>query len=437
MTQSVYTLKKKAFTMIDIKLLRENPQIIKENLQKRHKPLDQLDQLIDLDKKRREILQETESLRSEKNIITKKISELKAHNKPVTAEMQKVKDLPTKIKELEKELVEVEESSKALLLRFPNILHSSVPVGRDETENKEVYKFGSMPVFDFKAKDHQDIGLALEMIDIERAAKLSGSRFFFLKGDLALLEMSIMRFAVDFLTKKGYMLTMPPHMIRREPYEGVVSLDDFENVLYKIEDEDLYMIATSEHPLTAQFMKETIEEQNLPIKLMGFSSCYRKEAGTHGKDTKGIFRVHQFNKVEQVVICKPEDSWKLQEEMVENVKEIHRQLGLPFHVILLCSGDTGTVSAKTYDLEAWLPTQEKYRELASCSNCTDYQSRRLQIKYGSKDQPAKGFVHTLNSTAVVDRALVAIMENNQTAEGTILVPKVLQSYMGKKEIVKV
>ncbi|MBI4162658.1 MAG: serine--tRNA ligase, partial [Candidatus Aenigmarchaeota archaeon] len=418
--------------MIDIKILRENPQILKENMQKRHRPLEQIEQLGDLDKRRREILQETEALRSEKNIITKKISELKSQNKPITAEMQKVRDLPEKIKELEKELVEVEESSKALLLRLPNILHESVPAGRDESENKEVYKFGSMPAFDFTAKDHQDLGIALDMIDIERAAKLAGSRFYFLKSDLALLEMSIMRFAIDHLAKKGYMLTIPPHMIRREPYEGVVSLDDFENVLYKIEDEDLYMIATSEHPLTAQFMKETIEEHKLPIKLAGFSSCYRKEAGTHGKDMKGIFRVHQFNKVEQVVLCRPDDSWKLHEEMLENVKEIHKQLELPFHVILLCSGDTGTVSAKTYDLEAWLPAQQKYRELASCSNCTDYQSRRLQIKYGIKDQPAKGFVYTLNSTAAVDRALVAIMENNQTEDGSILVPRVLQPYMGKK-----
>ncbi len=422
--------------MIGIKILRENPQILKENLQKRHKPLEQLEQLIDLDKRRREIIQEADSLKSERNIITKKISELKSQNKPVTAEMQKVRDLPEKIKELEKELVEIEENSKSLLLRFPNILHESVPVGRDESENKEVYKFGSMPAFDFPAKDHQDLGIGLNMLDIERAAKLAGARFYFLKSDLALLEMSIMRFTIDFLVKKGYTLTIPPHMMRREPYEGVVSLDDFENVLYKIEDEDLYMIATSEHPLTAQFMKETIEEHQMPIKLAGFSSCYRKEAGTHGKDTKGIFRVHQFNKVEQVVLCKPEDSWKLHEEMLENVKEIHRQLELPFHVVLLCSGDTGTVSAKTYDLEVWLPTQEKYRELASCSNCTDYQSRRLQIKYGLKDQPSKGFVHTLNSTAAVDRVLVAIMENNQTEDGSIIVPKALQHYMGKKEITK-
>ena len=223
-------------------------------------------------------------------------------------------------------------------------------------------------------------------------------------------------------------------MMRKEAYEGVVSLNDFEDVLYKIDNEDLYMIATSEHPLTAQYMKETLLEEDLPVKLAGFSSCYRKEAGTHGKDTKGIFRVHQFSKVEQVVLCKPDQSQKLHEEMLENVKEIHKALEIPHRVIVLCSGDTGTVSSKTYDLEAWMPVQGKYRELASCSNCTDYQSRRLQIKYGQKDQPASGLVHTLNSTAAVDRALVAIMENFQKEDGSIKIPKALQPYMGKKEI---
>lgn len=422
--------------MLDIRIVRENPDFVENNLNRRHKPLQPLHELIELDLRRREIIKESEALKKERNDITKKIAELKQKNKPLTAEMQKVKELPDRIKELDKELAEKDERCRNLLLILPNILQESVPNGKDESENKEVYSWGEKTKFDFTPKDHQDLGLDLKMLDIERAAKLAGARFYFLKGDLALLEMSIMRFAVDFLARKGYVLTMPPHMMRKEAYEGVVSLGDFKDVLYKIDNEDLYMIATSEHPLTAQYMKETVLEEDLPVKLAGFSSCYRKEAGAHGKDTKGIFRVHQFGKVEQVVLCKPENSQKMHEEMLENVKEIHKALEIPHHVIVLCSGDTGIVSSKTYDLEAWMPVQGKYRELASCSNCTDYQSRRLQVKYGRKDQPAIGLVHTLNSTAAVDRVLVAIMENFQQEDGSIRVPKALQPYMGKKEITK-
>jgi len=403
-------LQKKAFTMIDIKIIRENPDIVENNLNRRHKPLQPLHQLIELDLRRREIIKEVEELKKERNNITKNIALLKEQNKPVTSEMQKVKELPDRIKELDKELAEKDERCRNLLLVLPNILQESVHSGKDESENNEIYSWGEKTKFDFTPKDHQDLGLDLKMLDIERATKLAGARFYFLKGDLALLEMSIMRFAADFLMRKKYMLTMPPHMMRKEAYEGVVSLNDFEDVLYKIDNEDL------------------------PVKLAGFSSCYRKEAGTHGKDTKGIFRVHQFSKVEQVVLCKPDQSQKLHEEMLENVKEIHKALEIPHRVIVLCSGDTGTVSSKTYDLEAWMPVQGKYRELASCSNCTDYQSRRLQIKYGQKDQPASGLVHTLNSTAAVDRALVAIMENFQKEDGSIKIPKALQPYMGKKEI---
>ena len=420
--------------MLDIKIIRENPGLIENNLNRRHNPLQPFHELIELDLRRREIIKEVEELKKERNEITKRIALLKEQNKPITTEMQKVKELPERIRELDKELAEKDERCRALLLVLPNILQESVHDGKDENENKEIYSWGEKTKFNFTPKDHQGLGIDLKMLDIERATKLAGARFYFLKSDLALLEMSIMRFAIDFLVRKGYTLTMPPQMMRKEAYEGVVSLNDFEDVLYKIDNEDLYMIATSEHPLTAQYMKETLVQEDLPIKLAGFSSCYRKEAGTHGKDTKGIFRVHQFSKVEQVVLCTPEQSEKLHDEMLQNVKEIHKALGIPHHVIILCSGDTGTVSSKTYDLEAWMPVQGKYRELASCSNCTDYQSRRLQIKYGQKDQPARGLVHTLNSTAAVDRALVAIMENFQQEDGSIKVPSALVPYMGKKEI---
>ena len=320
-------------------------------------------------------------------------------------------------------------------MRIPNYLHNDVPIGKDETDNKIIKKFGEIPKSKFKLKGHEELGISLGMLDIERAAKVSGARFYFLKGDLALLEISLMRYAIDFMVKKGYELILPPYMMRKTPYEGVVDLSDFEEVLYKIENEDLYMIATSEHPLTARFMNETLNFKDLPMKNIGFSTNFRKEAGAHGKDTKGIFRVHQFNKVEQIIICNPKDSWKFHEELIKNIESFFKLLKIPFRIVSICSGDLGTVASKKYDLEAFMPVQQEYREMGSCSNCTDYQARRLNIKFESSG--TRDIVHTLNSTLVTDRALVAIMENYQQTDGSIKIPTVLQKYMGgKKKIIK-
>ncbi|MEO9363345.1 MAG: serine--tRNA ligase, partial [Nitrososphaera sp.] len=282
-----------------------------------------------------------------------------------------------------------------------------------------------------KPKDHVDIATALDLFDIERAAKVSGARFYFLKNELVRMNTALVHFALDYLTEKGYTLVQPPYLIRRQPMEGAVILGDFEDVIYKIENEDLYMIGTSEHAIASMHMDEILEGRRLPVRYAGVSPCFRKEAGAHGKDMKGIFRVHQFDKVEQFVYCRPEDSWKEHEHMLEVSQGFFDALGIPYRVMLLCSGDTGKISAKTYDIEAWMPGQGAYREIVSCSNCTDYQARRLAIRFRDKTNEETRLVHTLNSTLVaVQRTLVAIMENYQTPSGTVEVPEVLQKYMG-------
>jgi seryl-tRNA synthetase len=274
-------------------------------------------------------------------------------------------------------------------------------------------------------------------MDIERAGKIAGARFFFLKGEGVLLDMALMSFALGEMVKKGYMPIEPPFLMRRKPYEGVVALSDFEDVLYKVENEDLYMIATSEHPMAAMFMEEVLKAEDLPLRLVGISSNFRKEAGAHGKDTRGIFRTHQFNKIEQFVFCKPADSWKIHEELIRNAEELVQKLGVPYRVVNVCTGDMGTVAAKRYDIEVWMPAQNVYREIISCSNDTDYQARRLNIRYREKEgEPPKDFVHTLNSTAIATgRTIVAILENYQQEDGSVMVPEALRKYIdGIKKI---
>ncbi|MBI2075777.1 MAG: serine--tRNA ligase [Candidatus Aenigmarchaeota archaeon] len=423
--------------MLDIRLVRENPKIIEADLKKRFQEdkLKLLKELIDKDKERRELIQQVESLKHQRNILTKAIAGLKAGKKPAAKKLAEVKKVPEKIRSLDEKLAKLNDECSNALMRLPNLLHDSVPAGKSEDDNREISKYGDTPDFSFEPKDHIDLAVALNCIDVERAAKISGARFYFLKNQLALLDMALMRCAVDFLVKRNFSFSIPPYLMRRKPYEGVVDLNDFEGVLYKIEGEDLYLIATSEHPLTAQHMDETLSK--LPIKYAGLSTNFRKEAGAHGKDTKGIFRVHQFNKVEQIVICRPEESWSFHEQLIKNAEEFLQSLELPFRKMLMCSVETGSVASKKYDLEAWMPAQKRFREVVSCSNCTDYQARRLNIKYREKDGEApKGFVHTLNSTLVTDRVLVAILENNQQRDGSITIPKALQPYCGFAEIKK-
>jgi len=423
--------------MLDIKLIRENPDFVRANLSNRGNPENviMLEELILTDKKWREDLTKLNDLRHERKLITMDIATLKKSGKDASSRLGEARAIDARITAVEKEVTQAEETTRTFLMRLPNLLHDTVPFGKDENDNAQTKTWGKMPKFDFPIKNHTDLALALNLIDVERAGKVTGARFFYLKGQGALLDMALMSFAMEEMVKKDYVPIEPPYLMRREPYEGVTSLGDFADVLYKIENEDLYLIATSEHPMAAMFMNEVLKEDDLPIKLAGASPCFRKEAGVHGKDTRGIFRTHQFNKIEQFVFCKPEDSWKIHEELLHNAEDIVQKLGLPYRIVNVCTGDIGTVAAKKYDIEAWMPAQNAYREIVSCSNCTDYQARRLNIRYREKEgAPTKGFVHTLNSTAIATgRTIVALMENYQQGDGTISIPKVLRKYMGDIE----
>jgi len=422
--------------MLDIKLIRENPQLVRSNLEKRENPeaLKMLDDLVEYDQKWRELLTKLNDLRHGRKEITTQIATLKKSGRDVAGEISKGRTIDADITTAEKKVAEYEEKTRFLLMRLPNLLHDSVPAGKDENDNQQVRALGTIPKFSFTPKGHVELGLDLDIMDMERAGKVAGARFFYLKREGVLLDMALACFAMEEMVKNGYNLIEPPFMMRREAYEGVTALSDFEDVLYKIENEDLYLIATSEHPMAAMHMNETLLAEDLPLKLAGWSPCFRKEAGAHGKDTRGIFRTHQFNKIEQFIFCKPEDSWKLHEELLQNAEQLVQKLGIPYRVVNVCTGDIGTVAAKKYDIEAWMPAQNAYREIISCSNCTDYQARRLNAKYREKEgEPPKGFVHTLNSTAIATgRTIVAILENNQQQDGTINIPEALHKYMSRK-----
>jgi seryl-tRNA synthetase len=426
--------------MLDIKLIREKPEIVRKDLEKRgdKERMEYLKELIRYDKEWRDNLQALESMRRDRNVLTEKIASLKKAGKGASKELEQVKAMPGKIKELEEKDVKMKEKVNFYLMRIPNILHHSVPVGKDESENVEVRKVGKIPHFGFRPKNHAEIAEPLGLLESERAAKVTGHGFVYLKGGLALLDQAIMRFAIDRLIKKGYMLVEPPLMLKRKPYEGVTDLADFENVMYKIEGDDLYLIATSEHPMAAMFMNETLESRDLPIKLAGVSPCFRREVGAHGKYTKGLFRMHNFNKVEQFIFCLPSDSWKLHEELQKNSEDLYKGLGLAYRVVNVCTGDIGIIAAKKYDTEVWM-ADGVYREIGSNSNCTDYQARRLGIRYREKEgQPPAGFVHTLNNTALAtSRTMMAIIEQYQNRDGTVDIPEALQPYMaGMKRLEK-
>jgi len=420
--------------MLDIKLIRENPEFVKNNLAKRGNPetIQMLDDLTVVDKEWRLNLTRLNEMRHERKQVTIEIAKLKKAGKEVTDEFQRAQDVDEKIKEAEKRVTEQEQKTHHFLMQLPNLLEDSVPLGKDSNDNVQVKTWGSIPKFDFQIRNHIDLALDLDQIDMERAGKISGARFFYLKNQVAQLDMALMCLAVEELSKKGYTPIIPPYLMNREAYEGVTALGDFADVLYKVENEDLYLIATSEHPMAAMYMNEVLKEEDMPLKLAGISTCFRKEAGAHGKDTRGIFRTHQFNKIEQFIFCKPEESAKLHEELLQNAEEFLQKLELPYRVVNVCTGDIGTVAAKKYDIEAWMPAQNGYREVVSCSNCTDYQGRRLGIRYREKEgAPTKGFVHTLNSTAVATgRTIVALIENNQQKDGSIRIPVALRKYMG-------
>jgi seryl-tRNA synthetase len=426
--------------MLDVKLIRENAALVEENLRKRHDPemIKMLHEFIKLDKQRRETIQEVEKLKQKRNIITKEIAELKAKKKKADAKLKEVKGIPDKIKKMDAKLETLNKKSTLILMTIPNMLHESVPVGKDDNDNVEIRRWGKPPQFDFEPKSHLEILEALGMIDGASAAKTSGSGFFFLKDKLVILDIALQRFAIDFLRSKGFLLVEPPFFVNKRTYEAMIgNPTDFAEASYKIEKEDFYLIPTAEYPLGGMFIDKVFSKNELPAKLVGVSSCFRREVGTHGKYSKGLFRIHQFNKIEQFVFCLPEDSWKLLEDIQKNSEELYQKLGLHYRVVNVCTGDMGTKAAKKYDIEAWM-ADGKFREVGSNSNCTDYQARRLGVKYREKEGlPPAGFVHTLNNTAIAtSRTMIAILEQLQDNDGTVDIPKALWPYTGFKRLEK-
>ena len=420
--------------MLDAKLLK-NPSLLKDMIQSRNLQFP-LEDLLQLDSRRRDLIIKVDEIRHRKNVLANLISTKRKMDSAALEEIKLMKEISNNLSKLEAEKYELDVKFKQLMMLLPNLLLPSVPSGYAESDNVFVRTSGTLRTMDFQPKDHVELSTSLDLVDFERAAKIAGSRFYFLKNDLVLLNQALIRMALDFLANNSYILLQPPYMIRKEAMEGAVMLGDFEQVIYKIEEEDLFMIATSEHAMASMHMNEILEGGRLPIKYGAISPCFRKEAGAHGKDMKGIFRVHQFEKVEQFVYSRPEESEKQHDILLATTENFYECLGIPTRTMLLCSGDTGKASAKTFDLEAWMPGQNAYREIVSCSNCIDYQARGLHIRFRDKPNEETRLVHTLNSTLIAtERCMVAILENYQTSRGTIEVPWVLRKYMNDcKEI---
>ena len=422
--------------MINIDTIRTHPEILKKSLKKRNQEekIEWIDLVLNQDKKWRQLKQKADKLRQKRNALAEEINKLKKAGKPIESKIRLAKDLPGKISTVENELNELKSEINSYLCRLPNILHDSVPEGNDDEGNVPFKFFKEPQTNSFELKPHGKIVEKLNLANFKKAADVTGAGFNYLMGDLALLDMALQRFAIDELIKKGYTLVEPPLMLNKKAYDGTTDLSDFEKVMYKIDKEDLYLIATSEHPLIALHQNTVVEEKDLPLKYIGVSPCFRKEIGSHGVDSKGLFRMHQFNKVEQVIISNPEDSWAHFEELEKNSENLYRKLGLPFRVVNVCTGDMGTVAAKKYDIEAWYPREKKYKEVGSCSNCTDYQAVRSNIKFQKGEE--RHYVHTLNNTAIAtSRTMVAILENYQQEDGTMIVPRALRKYMnGKKKL---
>lgn len=417
--------------MLDPKFIREKPKEVRESVKKRGMDETVVDRFLELDERWKSLKKETEELRAERNKISESINAAKKQGKKVDDLIKKAKEIPGKIAEGEKELTEIEAKRLEILENIPNIVDKRVPVG-DASKNKVIKIVGKPKKPKFKPKGHGELMELNDIVDVERASRVAGARFYYLKNELVKLNQALINFALEFLAKKGFILMQPPYMLHRDALKGALVLAAFEEMIYKIEGEDLYLIGTAEHALNAYHMNEIIDVAK-PIRYAGFSPCFRKEAGSHGKDTKGIFRIHQFEKIEQFVFCKPENSWKEFDLILKNTIEMYKLIGIPFRVVNLSSEEISRVATTTVDLEGWFPAQNAYRELGSCSNCLDYQARRSNIKFQDKNDLK--FVNTLNNTAIAtERMLCCIVENYQQKDGSILVPKVLQKYCGFKKI---
>jgi seryl-tRNA synthetase len=426
--------------MLDIKLVRENPDIVKKSLADRRVDPEvaaKVDEVVELDKNRRAILVKVEDLRAKRNKVNDEISALKKAGKPVDEAMTGMKEVSQKIKDFDEKLREIEAASRAILLDIPNIPNESVPDGEEPEDNVEIRKWGKEPEYGFEPKPHWELGEKLGILDFERGAKLAGGRFVLLKGAGARLERALVDFMLDMHTANGYTEIWPPLMVNSETMTGTGQLPKFAEDLYKCENDDLWLIPTAEVPVTNIHRDDILDADELTKKYVCYTPCFRREAGSYGKDVRGVIRQHQFNKVELVKFTKPEDSWDELEALTADAEAVMQSLGLYYRVIVLCTGDLGFSAAKTYDIEGWIPSSGGFKEISSCSNFTDFQARRINIRYRPEPKAKPELVHTLNGSGVaIGRTMAAIMEQFQQADGSILIPEKLQPFMGGATVIK-
>jgi seryl-tRNA synthetase len=420
--------------MIDIEVFRENPEKIRESEERREKDPEKVDKVIELDEAWRETLQRLQELQEKRNEVGDRIAELKQEGEDAEEHIEKMQEVKETISELEEDVEALKEERDELRYQIGNILHESVPEGEDEDDNEELRTWEPEEGKEEDAELAADVLEENDLVETEKAAELAGERAYYLKNDLVKLNQALIQYSLDKLREKGYTPMQTPYMLNREPMEAAAELEDFHEQLYKMDRSDKYLIATSEQTLATFHMDEIIQPDELPKKYAGFSTNFRREAGKHGKQTRGIWRIHQFEKVEQYIFCEPEDSWDLHEELIENSEEIMQELGLPYRVVNVCTGDMNDNAAKKYDIEVWRPPLQEYGEVVSCSNCTDYQARKVGVRIRRSEDNETA--HTLNATAcATERVMTAIVENNQTEEG-IKVPEVLQDYMGGQEFIE-
>lgn len=421
--------------MLDARFVLENPERVIQSLNQRGYDPEIVNNFLRTEEERRSLLLEVERLRQQRNELSEKISKIKKEGRDASLETQEAKNLSEAIKIKEERLKEFDEKTKTLLLNIPNIPHESVPVGKDDTENVEIRRWGEPREFDFEPMNHWDIGEILDIIDFDRASKIAGARFAIMKGMGAKLERSLINFMLDLNTSKGYKEVFPPIIVNRDSMIGTGQLPKFANELFAISDPEFYLIPTAEVPVTNIHRNEILSEKDLPIYYTAYTPCFRREAGSYGKDVRGLIRQHQFNKVELVKFVKPENSYDELESLTRDAEDILQKLGLPYRVVSLCTGDLGFAASKTYDLEVWLPAQQRYREISSCSNFTDFQSRRAGIRFRREGKKGTEFVHTLNGSGLaIGRTLIAILENYQQRDGSVVIPEVLRPYIGVEVI---
>ncbi len=426
--------------MIDIKLIRENPELVKENIKKKfqdHK-LELVDQVILLDKENRQLIQKGDELRKNRNTLSSDIGNLMKQGKKEEAEEIKAKvvEINNQLVENEKLENEYNEKIKNIMMKIPNIIDDSVPIGKDDSQNVEVKKYGEPKIPNYEIPYHTDIIEKLSGIDLDSARRVAGNGFYYLLGDIARLHSAVLTYARDFMIDKGFTYCIPPYMIRSDVVTGVMSFEEMDAMMYKIEGEDLYLIGTSEHSMIGKFKDQILQKENLPYTMTSYSPCFRKEKGAHGIEERGIYRIHQFEKQEMIVVCEPEESYEWYNKMWSYTVELFQTLDIPIRTLECCSGDLADLKSKSVDVEAWSPRQQKYFEVGSCSNLTDAQSRRLSIRI--KGEKGNYFAHTLNNTVVAPpRMLIALLENNYNEDGSINIPKSLQPYMGGKTKIEV